>query len=112
MQILTINLSPDLAEQLSNHKEYSFYHSESMQDACHKIEHDEFNLILKKTDSETLEGDSINTLLGLTPISTKILLFGKQVGSPCVCAWRELGIEFLPDPTAPQIIQQIQTNEP
>jgi len=112
MQILTINLDRELAEQLSLHKEYSFYHAQSMADACHKMTHDEFNLILKKTNLEFSENDTIKILLGLTPISTKILLFGKGVDSQRLCGWRELGIDFIFDPTIPQLIQEIQTNEP
>ncbi|MBL4682614.1 MAG: hypothetical protein JKY88_18090 [Pseudomonadales bacterium] len=112
MQILTINLNQELAEQLSLHKEYSFCHAQSMADACHKTAHDEFNFILKKTDLEFSEDDTVKTLLGLTPISTKILLFGKDVDSQRLCTWRELGIDFIFDPTVPELIQKIQTNEP
>ena len=112
MQILTLGLNQEQAEQLSCHKDYNFYHSQSMADACHRMEHEDFNLILKQTNLGSTENNTISTLLGLTPISTKILLFGKQVDSSCLCAWRELGIDFIPDPTVPELIQQIQTNEP
>ena len=112
MHILTINLSEKFAAQLTSLIKSRITHSKTMTDACLLIKKNEFSLIVKKTDAKNPENQFVITLLGLTPISTKILLIGKTVNKTNLFAWQALGIDFLLDPSANEIAQKIQTNKP
>ena len=111
MHILTINLSEELQVQLSALLKSRVSHSKTMEEACRLIKTDEFNFIVKMVDADNLGCESVTTLLGLTPISTKILLIGQTVDNPSLSTWQELGIDFLLDPSANEIAQKIQNND-
>ncbi|MFT7688604.1 MAG: hypothetical protein ACI9FB_003968 [Candidatus Azotimanducaceae bacterium] len=111
MHILTINLSDKLEKQLSTLLKSSFSHTKTMADAARLIKTDEFNFIIKMMDADNLNYDSVTILLGLTAISTKILLIGNSVDSASIVTWQEFGIDFLLDPSACEIAQKIRTNE-
>ena len=112
MQILTINLDKNLEQELSSQLSDKVQHSKSMDDACSIIESNDIHCIIKNTSAEACENDAINSLLGLTPISTKLILIGDTIDGPLQAQWRELGIDFLLSPSSAEIIQKISTNSP
>lgn len=110
MHILTINLSQPYRSAVPSDLSEVVSHTSSFDQACRLIDQEEYSLIIKAYDSEELDKPRVTQLLGLTPLSTKIILVGDPHKTQNLMQWQEMGIEVLCNPSVETLCTKVQTN--
>lgn len=111
MKILSIHLSVEhldaVTQLLKTGKLVThLYQAENISEACAQIQKDYYALVLYQLDPNFDHSD-LDTLVGLTLISMRIIVLGEVAQmAPCQ-GWQDLGVTFLASPDC-----KILTKEP
>ena len=105
MQILAINLSQSLIDAISCELGEIVCHTNDVTEACELIKNEDFSIIIRSIDLETVNQSALSTLLGLTSPSTRIVLVSETSMLNEIKKWEELGIEVLIRPTTDDLLR-------
>jgi hypothetical protein len=113
MQILSINLSRDLSDEITCELGEVVCHVASVDEAYELISDEDFTVIVSTIGEERgLYPADLARLLGITPVSTRILLLGESDQFPELDHWQDQGIEFLGNSSQSELIELIEANSP
>ena len=112
MKILSIHLSDEQLEAVTQLLATGgvvthLYQAQNITEACAQIQEDDYALVLYQLDSKFDRSD-LDTLVGLTLISTRIMVLGEAAQmAPCQ-GWQDLGVQFLASPDCNTLAKELQ----
>lgn len=112
MKILSIHLSNeqlDAVTQLFSTGDVvtHLYQAQSFDEACTQIQEDDYAVVLYQLDSQ-FDRTDLDTLVGLTLISTLIIVLGEAAQlAPCQ-GWQDLGVQFLASPDCDTLTKELK----
>ena len=110
MEILTINLPQDLCEEITCELGNLVYRATSFPEAFEELQCQDFKTIICGVSCASVSDQCLGTLLGLSFVSTQIILIGDAADISNYFAYRELGIELLVNPSCLDITNRIRAD--
>jgi len=110
MHILTIDLEKQYLNSLTCELSELICHTNNFDQATRLIHTQDFAVIIMSYTLESRDRDLVSQLLGLTPLSTKIILIGDANRVPSLLNWQDMGIEVMSNPKPYDITDKIQEN--
>jgi hypothetical protein len=111
MQILTVNLDRTLCDAITCEFGETVYCCECFQEAFELLRNEDFHVIICRV-AGTISHHSLDTLIGLTLISTRIILVVDSNQRTNYADYKELGIELLASPSVTRLLERIHTRPP
>jgi len=108
MQILAVNLAKELVDAIVCELGEVVCSAHNFEEASAQIQQEDFSIILYAVTEETFDRSILDALVGLTLISTRIILLGENRQLARYDGWQELGIEFIHNPSLKSVICKIQ----
>lgn len=110
MQILSINLSNYLSDVITCDLGDIVCRVKNIEEACELIRHEDFSVIINALELNNFDRQALSRLLGLTPISTRMLLIGDTEHLENCEDLSAQGVEFINNPTGGELVRSIQTS--
>jgi hypothetical protein len=112
MKILSIHLSERQLETVTNllvtgDVVTHLYHAQNITEACAQIKEDDYAVVLYQLDASFDRAD-LDRLVGLTLISTRVIVLGEAMQMVPCQGWQELGVQFLVSPNSRTLIKALQ----
>ncbi len=85
--------------------------STTLEEAYKLIQNEDFTTIVYGINSSTKDSQEIATLVGLTLVTTRIIVVADPDKVANCRDWQELGVELLADPTDQEVIDRICTSK-
>ena len=108
MQILSIDLDRTLEDTLICELGVIVCHAADLAEACDQISTEDFSVILYNITPETYEHKLLQKLVGLSLISTRIILLGGPDQLAPELNLKDLGVELSPACSATELVRKIQ----
>ena len=109
MKILAINLPENLRDAITSALGEVVCHSELLSDAFDQLQNQDFTLVVCCISTVSISRESFEYLIGLTLISTRIVLVGDSTQLTGFQRYTELGIELLVNPSGQEIVNRLLT---
>ncbi len=108
MPILAINLDKDQSDAITCELGEIVCTVNSLELACELVREEDFTTIVYRISNGSPDLKEITNLVGLTLVSTRIILIGQSDLLARRNDWRGLGVEFLPSPTVDELVDGIR----
>ncbi|MBQ63001.1 MAG: hypothetical protein CMQ19_13130 [Gammaproteobacteria bacterium] len=108
MTVLAINLDKSQSDAITCELGETVCAVENLEDGCVLVEKEEFSKIIYCITADSPNLAEITNLVGLTLISTRIILIGQPEVLAARNDWCGLGVELLPNPTVNELIHGIE----
>ncbi len=108
MRILAINLDKDQSDAITCELGEIVCAVNNLEQACELVQKEDFTTIVYCVTNSSPDLTEIIPLVGLTLVSTRIILIGQSDLLAKRNDWCGLGVELLPSPTIDELIHGIQ----
>jgi hypothetical protein len=108
MRILAINLDKDQTDAITCELGEIVCTVDDLEQACELVQKEDFTTILYRIMVDSPNLAEITNLVGLTLISTRIILIGQSALLARRNDWRGLGVELLPIPSVDELVRQVR----
>ncbi|MBQ74755.1 MAG: hypothetical protein CMQ20_06985 [Gammaproteobacteria bacterium] len=108
MTVLTINLDKSQSDAITCELGETVCAVDSLEDGCVLVEKEEFSKIVYGITADSPSLAEITNLVGLTLISTRIILIGEPGLLAERAGWCGLGVELLPNPTTDELVHGVE----
>ena len=108
MPILAINLDKDQSDAITCELGEIVCAVNSLEQACALVREEDFTTIVYRISNGSPDLKEITNLVGLTLVSTRIILIGQSGLLARRNDWRGLGVEFLPSPSVDELVDGIR----
>ncbi|HIG40065.1 MAG: hypothetical protein ABGY96_22085 [bacterium] len=110
MQILTINLPTSLSDAITCELGEIVCRTNHLSEAFDQLQNEDFDIVVCCISPQSISYQSLETLIGLTLISTRIILVGESDKLADYMSYNELGIELLAGLSREDLVNRIRSS--
>ena len=108
MPVLAIYLPGNVCDEITCTSGDVVYRTDRLSDAFEQLQNQDFTVVVCCLSTTTISQESLEFLIGLTLISTRIILIGNSDQLAGFKRYKEMGVELLVNPSSQEIAGRIQ----